>query len=387
MVRWLVIAVCGSLASAGCQQILGIHDSVATGADAPDKPITDGPAPDGPQDGPGPGVCAVLPTFGSETNYDLGGTGQLLAVGDLDHDGRPDVAVTTGTIVIYHGAAGGTLTRKQDVPTAALGVIVVDLDRDGYQDLVAWSGSSVVVRRQDLANPGGFLGEQPLSIALGTIAGVKSGRFDGDSFPDLIVTGQNGKQIYFNHAATPGTFDAGPGVGTGAFAVLDLDGDTHDDLASIQGDAVQIALQDPANPGMFLAPTNVGSGVMGEGAGFGKFNGDGLLDLMIGSGTGGGAALYLQSSANPGTFVQQPGLINGIPGMYMQIVDIDGDGRDDVVTQSQAVMQCAAPAPAGTFSAVVQLGFGFPPVLADLSNDGRADLLRLGGQFLKVRLQ
>jgi len=385
-----IVTACCVAAVAGCSQILGLQDIVPGDQLTPDAPGID-PLGDAPA-----GCATTLPSFGAERDFGIGATlgSETMTVGDLDADGRPDVVVTHGpnvafgNVLILRGIAGGMLGAAQDLGFRAAGVLVVDVDVDGRNDLVSWTASTVTVRIQDHVTPGAFQAPLDLVVAgANQVFGVLAGNFNGDSLPDLgIGSDANGMfngTAYFGRAGAPGMFDRGPVVsGSGDFPlqIVDINGDGRDDLAFINGSAVKYYLQTPTAPGTFNAPLTIGANVMGQGAGFGQFNADTKIDLMIG--TSGGGNLYLQT---PQGFVQQPAPINGIPGMFMQVTDVNGDGRDDIVTPGQLVVQCAA---SGTFSSSVNLmSAQIPPQLIDISGDMKADLLWLQSGFVKVQIQ
>lgn len=68
------------------------------------------------------------------------GSIQDLAVGDFNHDGIPDAAVsaTTGNaIVVFIGAGDGTFAQSAAYQSSASSVTVADVNHDGYPDIVA----------------------------------------------------------------------------------------------------------------------------------------------------------------------------------------------------------------------------------------------------------
>jgi len=132
-------------------------------------------------------VCAEIPTYGAATKFGAAGNSRL-AVGDLDHDGVRDVAVVTATdVLIFGGASGGSLGAPRSMrgtATSATDLLIADLDGDGFNDLVTWSGATVTIHRQNTTTPGTFLTAQSFSVAepIGDSRmgpGVRTGRLNG----------------------------------------------------------------------------------------------------------------------------------------------------------------------------------------------------------------
>ena len=135
-----------------------------------------------------------------------------VAVGDLNHDGKPDVVQTNviaGSISIFIGDGRGSF---QEPRTYAVGVHpgfveIGDLDLDGKPDLAVanWGSGNVAVLRG--AGDGSF---QPASfVAVPAPRNVAIGRFNADDLPDLAVASGNpgvGVAILTGNQGAPGTF-------------------------------------------------------------------------------------------------------------------------------------------------------------------------------------
>lgn len=128
----------------------------------------------GPPEGTLRGTVTVLlqgapGTFLAATSYTAGYWAQSLAVGDLNGDGKPDLAVgndESGShpiLSIYFqdpGVAGSFALSAELVlpkPGSASGVAIVDVDGDGAQDVLLTGGSGVTLLPQNPAHPGLFL--------------------------------------------------------------------------------------------------------------------------------------------------------------------------------------------------------------------------------------
>ncbi|MBS1124811.1 MAG: hypothetical protein H6Q90_7039 [Deltaproteobacteria bacterium] len=432
---YLFVSLWSVFAGAGCAQLLGIEDSssgdtVGLPVDArpntsTDAPMLPGDGPMLPGDGPSTTACAPLPSFGPVTKYGLVDS-IALAVGDVNRDGFKDIVVVTrsstaSNVVIFDGSPNGTFGASRQLhpgsPTTATGVLIADVDADGSQDIVTWNGMSpippipsftVSVHRQSITAAGTFLAAQTFSVP--GVAGVVAGKLNGDTRADLVIqSGSSGDTFpYFASTTTAGAFTQGALIATGMMVshVTDIDQDGLDDVAfSRMAGGLAISFNVNAQtPGTFT-PAAVGAG-SADNASFGHYSGSATrLDVvMFGDAMPTVGVLYAQTS--PRVFEQRSALVDGVrgftvhtPGNGMKTLDLNTDGRDDVVGDGQAEIQCPTP---GTFfpsrSAGTEIRFGdmlSPPevaVFSDINGNGKLDLIDLptngiSSAFVEVWLQ
>jgi hypothetical protein len=204
---------------------------------------------------------------------------------------------------------------------------------------------------------------------------------------------------YFGFAAqrtdVAGAFTAGfaDPVSTGPVKfsgaqILDLNGDGLVDLIW-PGQTVHYALQVPGQPGQYGA--SVGLGATNPHAfAAGRIDGDSLSDVLI---AGNNNQIFLQNPSDH-SFGAAGTLMAPLTDQ-LALVDINGDGRNDVISGTAAVLACKAPAPAGTFSsggisASIPLQGANPIWYFDLNGDGRMDALgpnSSSGQLMVVLQQ
>jgi cysteine-rich repeat protein len=174
-----------------------------------------------------------------------------LATGDLDGDGRPEIAVAShhharlGLLSpdgagALHPVAGFPRDVSIDWGSVVADVTLVDLDGDGHRDLVwldarPWDHSTLGVLRGD-----GALGFTPAAqspLALGEdVAALVAGDLDRDGAIDLVLPSGSTRAVYVLLGAAGGALAPAPGsplplpaVGP-AVALADLDGDGWLDL-------------------------------------------------------------------------------------------------------------------------------------------------------------
>ena len=108
---------------------------------------------------------------------------QRVAVGDLNRDGRSDLAVTTPSkvSVLLATAPNNTFAAKVDYDATAGGIAIGDLDGDGRADLVV---GKAILRGQ----PSGFGAAQPFDVD-GPADEVQIADLNADGKPDIVTNG------------------------------------------------------------------------------------------------------------------------------------------------------------------------------------------------------
>lgn len=267
-----------------------------------------------------------------DERYELSLRPYDMAIGDLNGDGRPDLAASTDAgLTLRYQSAGGDFDARQDVPLpdAAAAIGIGDFDGDGLADIVCGLLThELVVVRNVGAGQFALLDTHPTAPYPGALA---IGDFDGDGLPDVALASpsENVVQAFIN--AGGGSFAApvnhAVGVYPGDLVAADFDGDGWIDLASANwGSPPTVSALLNQGDGTFashiLSPLSANAAELAAG----DIDEDGILDLAVGTNAG----LRLLENDGSGGFVERLAWDRNLWTMRVALGDIDGDGHLDV---------------------------------------------------------
>jgi hypothetical protein len=267
---------------------------------------------------------------------------------DLDGDTWDDIVVASRTdgLLWYRNQQDGTFAAAE-VLSADANVIVRagDMDQDGDLDLVASDNNPMFYyenRLDEASND--FASGLQFTGSFARLSDIEIADFDGDTFPDVIVTDQFRNSLsYFINELDQASADFAGGVefttsATRARGVdvadFDLDGDIDlaygtngsDDVAWVENDF-------SGSTNGFIFPVIIDNSVNALGAWVGDFDNDGRPDIMTGEGGGGDLRYYLNQLDDSGTspFSSFNETSNALNPRAMAVGDLTDDGIDDLV--------------------------------------------------------
>ena len=270
----------------------------------------------------------------------------VLAVGDLNRDGRDDLALLAPTevVAIFQGEKGvlGEPERLSHTATnKPILVRAVDLDGDGGDDLVIWSSDEAPIRVR-FSVEGGKLGPEQ-RFTFESIRAIAFANLDGKAGAEVLtIETQSGRA-----------------------RVLTLDESEEEDAEHRRGRLVFYPLPQGTARGRSLAT--------------GDLDGDGRADVVVTDPANAQFFVYRQGAKGVGlgASLTFPGLVGG---RTVRAADFDGDGKAEVIVLSEQEKQIARSVLENgrlTFPAPLPIAGAEPVALevADLNGDRTPEIL------------
>ena len=344
--------------------------------------------------------------FQTKQDFATGTNPFSVAIGDLDGDGKPDLAVAnngSNTVSVYRntstsGSIGtGSFAAKVDFATGGLpySVAIGDLDGDGKPDLSVAnfvSNNVSVIRNKSTIGSIDFYAK--VDFATDTFPGsVAIGDLDGDGKPDLAIANQRGTVSVMRNNSTSGSigFYAKVDFATGrlpySVAIGDLDGDGKPDLAVSNSflNIVSVFRNKSTSRSIdFYAKVDFATGKQPRPVAIGDLDGDGKPDLAVSNIDSRTVSVILNKSTS-GTidFDAKVDFAPGTSPISVAMGDLDGDGKPDLAVANQgsnnvSVIRNKSTSGSISFDAKEDFATGGSPysvAIGDLDGDGRPDLV------------
>ncbi len=288
-----------------------------------------------------------------------------VAVGDFNHDGVPDLAVSTQTfpgsvyVLLGDGTGGFSATSGSPITVGnfAESVAVGDFNGDGLQDLAVANQQSnnVTVLLGD--GTGAFTAAADSPFATGSYPqSVTVGDFNGDGHSDLAVanSGSNNVTILLGNGSGGFTAATGSPFAGGnqplSIATADLNGDGHLDLAIADGGSTVTVLLGNGSGGFTAAsgsPFAAGSDTYG--VAIADYNGDGYPDLATANFGSNNVTVLLGNGSGGFTAATGSPFAAGANPASVAVGDFNGDGHPDLaiantISNNVTVLLNSAPA-------------------------------------------
>jgi len=245
-------------------------------------------------------IASSAPSFAGPRFYGTTGFTHSVAIGDLNGDGKPDLATANGneyapTVSVFMNRGAGRFRARRDYEAGryvSYSVAIGDLNGDGKPDLATANGNtvSVLLNRGD----GSFrakvdygTGPGPESVAVGDLNG--DSKLDlvsancGLRSPDYLCRKSNTVSVLLNRG--DGSFQTKVDFTTGrnpdSVAIGDLNGDGKPDLVTANVYAFTVSVLANRGDGSFQAKRDYEAGDGPVSVAIGDLNGDGKPELAV----------------------------------------------------------------------------------------------------------
>ncbi|MEO7991469.1 MAG: FG-GAP-like repeat-containing protein [Chryseolinea sp.] len=360
----------------------------------------------------GPGVTFDNTHFAPPVNFTLAGANYNLDIGDLNRDGKPDIIAggTASNAYAFRdshttGSISSTSLIADDTIANAIYPRLEDLDGDGYLDVMSVNGP--LLKNNSTLTEISFL--PPVNVPLGSTV-VDFADFNNDGKTDMTLTtdlsGAGDLIVLENRTLNlPGNFVSGaygffsgnfvfnkPSA-NGATITGDFDGDGFADIVTTNPGTDNVSIYRnlgvlKISQAQFATRVDVTVGDDPNRIYKGDFDSDGKLDLLLYHWTGTSTTLLivLQNTSTAGNIsFSRIDLTNPNAVTVAHIADLDGDGKPEILTTSEANNQFFIFKNLHASGALTSASFGVPfsttvtapraITTADINLDGKPEII------------
>jgi hypothetical protein len=338
------------------------------------------------------------PSFAAPKSYPAGLDPASVAIGDLNGDGKLDLATantTAGTVSVLLNGGDGSLRAKVDYAAGSnpASVAIGDLNGDGNADLV--TGARLMLGRfpsRDVVvffnlGDGSFSArvEYPIGLGYGLMS-VAIGDLNGDGKLDVAAANESGDSVSVLLNSGNGGLLPHVDYETGSLpesvAIGDLNGDGKADMATANRFASSVSIFLNRGDGSFQPKVDYQTGSNPDSVAIGDLNGDDKADL--GTANAEVSTVSILLGTGDGSFsAKVDSEVDRGPGS-IAFVDLNGDRKPDAVTANGASNTVTVLSNRGTsrFGSRTEFRTGLQPqgiAAGDLNGDGKPDLATADG--------
>jgi gliding motility-associated-like protein len=372
-------------------------------------------------------ISNTAPDITPKVDFGTGISPLYIAIGDLNVDGKPDLVVanfgTSNSVTVFRNiSTPGSITTASFAAGVSFGtgiqpinIAIGDLDGDGKPDLAVVNastptpGSSKVSLLRNISSGSTInfapkidfgTGDQPYGVAIGDL--------DGDGKPDIATANKGTANVsVLRNISIGSTFnfatkvDFGTGTSPASVAIGDLNNDGKPDLAVANNGTNNVSvLRNTSISGVaftaasFAAQVAFSAGTSPNDVAIGDFDGDGKPDLATANTVSNNVSILRNTATDnaaftAASFATQVAFGTGSGPYRIAIGDLDGDGKPDLVAANRSASNSVSvlrnnTATSGflSFAAKADFTTGTAPAgvaIDDLDLDGKPDIATANG--------
>jgi IPT/TIG domain/FG-GAP-like repeat len=351
------------------------------------------------------------------TSLGISASPKLVQLADINNDGKLDIVAQRNTgqaLAVARNTSGTSVTSFAAAVTLGGGtggtdMFMEDANGDGLLDIAQSYNASVRLSPNTSSGP---------TISTGTDVTLTGGQptrsialadYNKDGKPDLYATSEASATYANSYLYTqPNTSTGGTTTfGSSALAVqfsanqrmwecgvADFDGDGWDDWASVETNGSALRVSRNVN-GVFSTGNTISVALSTGSPQAGRMciadvDGDGKPDILVQTDAGGGDVRILRNTSTSGSISFATGVMSFtsiLNKQYFAVGDVTGDGKPDVViailggtSTIEVVPNTSTPGSISFGTSVGFAGFGATDVaIGDVNGDGRADIVTIQG--------
>jgi hypothetical protein len=330
---------------------------------------------------------ASSPLSFARASYFAGESPRSATVGDLNGDGKPDLAIAdededSVAVLLNRGDGRCRAQRLFGTGSGPVSVAVGDLNGDRKQDLATANvaGDTVSVL---LNNGGGLFGtrrtyatdEGPQSLAIGDL--------NGDGSADLVTANDTSVSVLLNKGDSSFQRKVDYRLefnGIGSVAIGDLNADGKPDLAGVPGPAQTVSVFLNRGDESFLPKVDYATGRRPVSVAIGDLNGDEKVDLATANSVVFGQnTVSVLVNRGDGSFLPKVDYATGRETVSIVIGDLNGDRMPDLATANwYHTVSVLLNRGDGSFQSRLDYPSGRRPqslAAGELNGDGKLDLV------------
>ncbi len=348
-------------------------------------------------------------SFAAKVDFAVGERPQFLSIADLDGDGKPDISVSEKLLSILRNTSSGEVISANSMAPAfelsaglvPTGIENFDIDGDGRKDILLAKNSSNIFSVYRNISALGSLTASSFAPRIdfattSNASGIAVNDIDMDGKPDVVVTNSQSPFTVsvFRNTSTVGVISFASKIDFPLFGqnfyvkMADMDDDGKPEIIALSGGTIKIFRNTSSrgiiNASSFASPLTLSTGVNARLHDIIDLDGDGKLDIVWPNQDDNNFSVYMNTgSVGNMSFTSRINFPCGNSPVSSKCGDIDGDGKPDLVLtyitdNSVGIFKNTGTPGAISFASGVNFATGINPfsaAIADMNGDGKPELV------------